>query len=56
VAAATTWTAVDREVTDAAPWVTLATLNNVDFLSARVSNYQYNEFLGVLVDQLHVPR
>jgi YVTN family beta-propeller protein len=52
--AATTWAAVDRTVTDAAPWVTLANLNNVDFLSARIANYQYNPFLGVLLDQLQV--
>ena len=54
LAAATTWAAVDRVVTSAAPWVTLALLNNVDFLSARVSGYQYNPVLGVLVDQLRV--
>ncbi len=52
--AAETWAAVDRAVTFAAPWVTLATLNNVDFLSARVTNYQYNPFLGVLLDQLQI--
>ena len=54
VAAATTWTAVDRAVTYAAPWVVLANLNSVDFVSARVSNYVYNPFLGMLPDQLHV--
>jgi peptide/nickel transport system substrate-binding protein len=52
--AAATWAAIDRAVTYAAPWVTLANLNDVDFLSARVSNYQYNPFLGVLLDQLHI--
>ena len=52
--AAATWTAVDRAVTHAAPWVTLAILNNLDFLSARVTNYQYNPFVGVLLDQLHI--
>jgi YVTN family beta-propeller protein len=52
--AAATWTAVDRAVTYAAPWVTLANLNNIDFLSARVTNYQYNPFLGVLLDQLQI--
>jgi YVTN family beta-propeller protein len=52
--AAATWAAVDRAVTFAAPWVTLANLNNVDFLSARVTNYQYNPFLGVLLDQLQI--
>jgi peptide/nickel transport system substrate-binding protein len=52
--AALTWAAVDRAVTCAAPWVTLANLNNVDFLSTRVTNYQYNPFLGVLLDQLQI--
>ena len=35
---AVTWAAVDRAVTYAAPWVTLANLNNADFLSARVAS------------------
>jgi YVTN family beta-propeller protein len=52
--AAATWAAVDQAVTLDAPWVTLANLNNVDFLSARVTNYQYNPFLGVLLDQLQI--
>ncbi len=52
--AALTWAAVDRAVTYAAPWVILANLNNVDFLSTRVTNYQYNPFLGVLLDQLEI--
>jgi peptide/nickel transport system substrate-binding protein len=50
--AAVTWAAVDREVTDAAPWVVLANLTNVDFLSSRVTNYEYNPAVGVLLDQL----
>lgn len=52
--AAATWAAVDRIVTSDAPWVTLANLNNIDFLSTRVTNYQYNPFLGVLLDQLRI--
>jgi YVTN family beta-propeller protein len=51
-----TWAAADRAVTYAAPWVILANLENIDFLSARVSNYQYNPFLGVLLDQLQIHR
>jgi YVTN family beta-propeller protein len=54
VQAAATWAAVDRAVTFAAPWVPLAILNNVDFLSARVTNYQYNPFFGILLDQLQI--
>jgi YVTN family beta-propeller protein len=52
--AAATWAKADQAVTYAAPWVILANLNNVDFLSARVTNYQYNPFLGVLLDQLQI--
>ena len=52
--AAGTWAAVDRAVTRAAPWVTLAVLKNTDFLSARIGNYQYNPFWGALLDQLQI--
>jgi len=54
--ATATWATVDQAVTFAAPWVPLAVLNNVDFLSARVTNYQYNLFFGILLDQLHIRR
>jgi ABC-type oligopeptide transport system substrate-binding subunit len=52
--AAATWAKADQAVTYAAPWVILANLNNIDFLSTRVTNYQYNPFLGVLLDQLQI--
>ena len=52
--AAATWAAADRIVTFDAPWVILANLNNVDFLSTRITNYQYNPFMGVLLDQLQI--
>jgi peptide/nickel transport system substrate-binding protein len=48
------WAQVDRDVTDAAPWVPLAAMDEDDFMSARVSNYQYNPVFGVLLDQLSV--
>jgi peptide/nickel transport system substrate-binding protein len=48
------WARVDREVTDAAPWVPLMFSKNVNFLSKRVGNYQYNPQQFVLVDQLWV--
>jgi peptide/nickel transport system substrate-binding protein len=54
VQAAATWAAVDRGVTDAAPWVVLANLTTVDFVSSRVTNYQYNPAFGVLLDQLQI--
>jgi YVTN family beta-propeller protein len=48
------WADIDREVTDAAVWAPLMVMNEVDFMSARVSNYQYNPLFGVLLDQLSV--
>jgi peptide/nickel transport system substrate-binding protein len=48
------WARVDREVTDAAPWVPLMFSKNVNFLSKRVGNYQYNPQQFMLVDQLWV--
>ena len=54
--AATTWAAVDRRLTDDAPWVPLANTSWVDFLSTRVTNYQYNSAFGLLLDQLAVTR
>jgi ABC-type transport system substrate-binding protein len=42
---------IDREVTDAAPWVPLFTPRFADLTSARVGNYQYNAS-GVPFDQL----
>ena len=48
------WARVDREVTDAAPWVPLMFSKNVNFLSKRVGNYQYNPQQFVLIDQLWV--
>jgi YVTN family beta-propeller protein len=54
--AAATWAKVDEMITWAAPWVVLADLKNVDFLSARVTNYQFNPVWGVLLDQLQISK
>jgi hypothetical protein len=43
-----------RRRTDDAPWVPLTTQSTIDFVSARVGNYQYRFQQGVLVDQLWV--
>ncbi len=48
------WQRVDREVTDAAPWVPLMVTKDVNFLSKRVGNYQYSPANGMLIDQLWV--
>jgi peptide/nickel transport system substrate-binding protein len=48
------WQRIDREVTDASPWVTLIATKDVDFLSKRVGNYQWSPSMGMLIDQLWV--
>jgi YVTN family beta-propeller protein len=49
------WQRVDREITDAAPWVPLIVSKNVSVLSKRVGNYQYNpSAVAMLIDQLWV--
>ena len=45
------WAAIDRQITDAAPWVTYATENQVDLVSKRLRNYEFNPVWGLLVDQ-----
>jgi peptide/nickel transport system substrate-binding protein len=52
--AAAAWASVDRRLTDAAPWVVLANPTLVDFLSPRLTNYEYNPAVGVLLDQLEI--
>jgi hypothetical protein len=48
------WQRVERELTDAAPWVPLVITKDVNFLSERVGNYQYSPQMGMLIDQLWV--
>ena len=48
------WQRVDREITDAAPWVPLMVTKDVNFLSKRIGNYQYSPQNGMLIDQLWV--
>ena len=45
------WAAIDRQITDAAPWVTYATENQVDLVSKRLRNYEFNPVWDLLVDQ-----
>jgi hypothetical protein len=56
VEAGSRWAKIDRELTADAVWVPLEVPNEVDFMSARVANYQYNPVFGVLLDQLSVRR
>jgi peptide/nickel transport system substrate-binding protein len=48
------WAEVDHEMTDQAPWVDLFNPKQIDFLSSRVGNYQWNPQWYILIDQLWV--
>jgi peptide/nickel transport system substrate-binding protein len=48
------WARADRQYTDQAPIVSLAVPDEIDFVSDRVGNYQFNLQVGVLIDQLSV--
>lgn len=45
---------LDRRVTDAAPWVPLINPRSVDYIGARVGNYQRNPQVGSLFDRVWV--
>jgi YVTN family beta-propeller protein len=53
-AAAAAWAALDRQVTDQAPWVFLSTDRGFDVVSTRLGNYQYHPEYGMLLDQAWV--
>jgi ABC-type transport system substrate-binding protein/DNA-binding SARP family transcriptional activator len=53
-AAQALWTAIDRELTDQAPWVSLYNPRDLSLLGARVGNYQFHPYWNVLIDQLWV--
>jgi YVTN family beta-propeller protein len=48
------WARLDRELTDRAIWLALATPRTTDIVSGRVHNYALHPILGPLVDQLWV--
>ena len=48
------WTRLDRDLTDLAIWLPTVIPNEVDLISRRVGDYQYNPVWGVLLDQLWV--
>jgi peptide/nickel transport system substrate-binding protein len=52
--AAASWSHIDRQITDLAPWVPLVNDQGWDLVSSRVGNYQHNPEWGVLLDQLWV--
>ena len=52
--AAELWARVDRAAVDEAAWVPLVNPRLIDFVSARVRNYQHHPYLGIIADQLVV--
>lgn len=46
------WTQVDRELTNAAPWVDMYNPKQIDFLSSNVHGYSWNPQWYILIDQL----
>jgi YVTN family beta-propeller protein len=48
------WATADRMIVDLSPWVSLDNPVGLDFVSARVGNYQYSAQWGILLDQLWV--
>jgi ABC-type transport system substrate-binding protein/DNA-binding SARP family transcriptional activator/sugar lactone lactonase YvrE len=58
-AASALWTTIDREVTDAAPWVTVKVTDSTDFVSRRTGDYKFcwlsgGWLTGACLDQLWV--
>jgi peptide/nickel transport system substrate-binding protein len=48
------WAAIDRQITDQAPWLPLYNPRLDLATSSRVGNYQYHPFFALLLDQLWV--
>jgi peptide/nickel transport system substrate-binding protein len=49
--AAALWTTIDRQLVDQAVWVPTVNVSEVEFVSKRVRNYQYQPVWGFLADQ-----
>jgi ABC-type transport system substrate-binding protein len=52
------WESIDHQLTNDAPWVPTVNERDVELISARLRNYQYNPIWGFLADQawLRKPR
>jgi YVTN family beta-propeller protein len=53
-AAAAIWARIDRELVDRAVWAPMINERGIDFVSARVGNYQFHPNAGLIADQLWV--
>jgi peptide/nickel transport system substrate-binding protein len=51
-AAANTWATIDRRLVARAAWVPLVDLKGIDFVSARVRNYHFHPYSGMIADQV----
>jgi peptide/nickel transport system substrate-binding protein len=47
----TLWTRIDRTLTDQADWVPTVNAREVDLVSKRLGNYEFNPVWGFLADQ-----
>jgi len=50
----TEWAEIDKQATDAAPWVTLFNPKQLDFVSKRLGNYTFSEQFHLLFDKVWV--
>jgi peptide/nickel transport system substrate-binding protein len=53
-AAAAAWARADRATVDEAAWLPLVNPRQLDFVSARVRNFQHHPYWDILVDQLWI--
>jgi len=53
-AAGPAWAAVDRQIVDQAPAISLLVREGIDLVSTRVDNYQHHPVWGVILSQLWV--
>ncbi len=48
------WAVLDRELTDQSPWLTMFTPKELDFVSARVKNFQFSDQFHLIYSQVQV--
>ena len=48
------WAVIDHELTDQAPWVTMFTPKQLDFVSSRLGNYTYSDQFHMIFSQVWV--
>jgi YVTN family beta-propeller protein len=53
-AAAMAWAELDRQLVDLAAWAPMIDEHAIDFVSARVRNYQAHPYWGIIADQLWI--